>query len=235
MVRKGRLDSLKSFFHREGGALGGINAPVPSFAGEKGEKQWTLLMVASHEGQADVVEWLLDNGADPTLLVPSQSSAKAEQDAEEQSLSNRTAYILATTRPVRDVFRRAAGKHSERWDWFGAAKIPSALNKDVEGDRDAKKKERRRGLKDKIKEREKEREAKDREEEEREKERERQEKERRALEAASRPSKGPQKLGGGTAPVNESMAGLTPEMRARIERERRARAAEARLKALCSK
>ena len=40
---------------------------------------------------------------------------------------------------------------------------------------------------------------------------------------------GPQKLGGAPT-ATQGLAGLTPEMRAKIERERRARAAEARMK-----
>jgi len=42
---------------------------------------------------------------------------------------------------------------------------------------------------------------------------------------------GPRKLGGANGAA-DGVAGLTPEMRAKVERERRARAAEARLKAL---
>jgi hypothetical protein len=42
---------------------------------------------------------------------------------------------------------------------------------------------------------------------------------------------GPRKLGGATGD-NSAVLGLTPEMRAKLERERRARAAEARMKAL---
>ena len=42
---------------------------------------------------------------------------------------------------------------------------------------------------------------------------------------------GPRKLGGASGAV-EGIMGLTPEMRAKVERERRARAAEARLNGL---
>jgi hypothetical protein len=42
---------------------------------------------------------------------------------------------------------------------------------------------------------------------------------------------GPRKLGGASGSA-EGVAGLTPEMRAKVERERRARAAEARLRTL---
>ena len=102
--------------------------------------------------------------------------------------------------------------------------MPSILSVEMEEGREEKKKARRKGLKDKVKEREA-----------REKEREAttpspppvQEVKRQKEDAPN----GPRKLGGSSGGA-ESVAGLTPEMRAKIERERRARAAEARLKAL---
>ena len=98
----------------------------------------------------------------------------------------------------------------------------------MEEGREEKKKARRKGLKDKVKEREA-----------REKEREaaspppppRVVEEVRPRRAREEPVSGPRKLGVASGGA-ESVAGLTPEMRAKIERERRARAAEARMKAL---
>jgi len=95
----------------------------------------------------------------------------------------------------------------------------------MEDERDERKKARRKGLKEKFKERERETTTK-----------------KVAVglvesilepPPASKPENktGPQKLGGVSGTI-EGIAGLTPEMRARVERERRARAAEARLKAL---
>ena len=104
--------------------------------------------------------------------------------------------------------------------------MPSVLSAEMEEGRDEKKKARRKGLKDKLKEREA-----------REKERE-PATPSPPLPSAPEPqrpkasiSNGPRKLGGASGGA-ESVAGLTTEMRAKIERERRARAAEARLKAL---
>ena len=153
--------------------------------------------------------------------------------AESVTYSNKRAYELAQDRAIRDVYRRSADAHPDWWDWFGSARVPSALSKEMEEERDSKLKIRRKGLKEKVRERE----AKDKE---REQERERSERELKEKEAEeSKRAKalvetnitGPQKLGGvSTKSTGESMAGLTPEMRARIERERRARAAEARLR-----
>ena len=126
---------------------------------------------------------------------------------------------------MRDVFRRSAGAHPEWWDWLGAGHVPSVLSQEMEEGREEKKKVRRKGLKDKIKERES-------------REVERGGKveevaEAPVLEAPKSPefNTGPRKLGGSSGSA-DAVAGLTPEMRAKVERERRARAAEARLKML---
>ncbi len=238
MVRRGRLDTLKTFWEREGAALGGINAPFPEWTDEKGG---TLLQVATRFGQEEVIRWLLEDlSADPTLDVPSRtgaSTAVAEESAGEESDTDaprpprggrRTAYDLARTKAVRNIFRRCAAAHPEWWDWLGTengARVPSILNVEMEEGRDEKKKARRKGLKDKVKEREA-----------REKTASPPPVPSPAVEEPTRKPKevvgnGPRKLGGSSGGV-ESVAGLTPEMRAKIERERRARAAEARMKLL---
>ncbi|KAL1943104.1 hypothetical protein VTO73DRAFT_4775 [Trametes versicolor] len=244
MVKRGRLDTLRGFWEREGAALGGVDAPVPEWANERGG---TLLQVAVHANQEDVVRFLLEDlRADPTLDVPAPRpnasvSPNAEDSAAESDVDagadtqrlprarggRRTAYDLARTKEVRNVFRRAAAAHSDWWDWLGAARVPSVLSAEMEEGREEKKKARRKGLKDKVRERE----AREKEV---------------VVEAPPPPpvevsrvgrnvkeanASGPRKLGGSASAV-ESVAGLTPEMRAKIERERRARAAEARMKAL---
>ena len=104
--------------------------------------------------------------------------------------------------------------------------MPSALSREAEEGREEKKKVRRKGLKDKVKERE----AAMREKE--------QAQPAVAVVAAEPKPKarkeateGPRKLGG-SKDAGEGVAGLTPEMRAKVERERRARAAEARLRTI---
>ncbi|RDX48249.1 hypothetical protein OH76DRAFT_1405170 [Lentinus brumalis] len=235
MIKRGRLDTLKTFWDREGAALGGVNTPVPDWTDEKGG---TLLQVAAHSGQEEITKWLLEDlRADPTLDVPS-STVAAEDDSGVESDGDvprlprgkggrRTAYELARTKAVRDVFRRCAAAHPDWWDWLGTehgARVPSVLSSEMEEGREEKKKARRKGLKDKLKEREKEREAASPpppppvEEP-------------KPRKTKEEPGNGPRKLGGASG-TTESVAGLTPEMRAKIERERRARAAEARMKAL---
>ena len=81
---------------------------------------------------------LEEQRADPTIAVGEEAA-------------RRTAYELASTKGVRDLFRRCATVHEEWWVWFGAGRVPSALSKEVE--RDEKRKIRRKGLKEKIRER----------------------------------------------------------------------------------
>ena len=230
MVVKGRLEPLKTFWEREVASMGGIDETIPEWTGER--RCATLLQVASHAGHEDMVKWMLEDvHADPTTPIPSgrQEDPDGGSDASDTPSalplgSRRTAYDLAKTRAVRDVFRRCAADHPTWWDWFGAARVPSALSKEMEEGRDEKKKVRRKSLKDKVRERE----AKEREKE-------------RHLSVSQPPpppepikptqdETGPRKLGGVTG--TDGIAGLTPEMRAKVERERRARAAEMRLKAL---
>ncbi|KAJ3821918.1 hypothetical protein EV361DRAFT_844420 [Lentinula raphanica] len=219
MVSKGRLEPLKTFWEREGKDLGGIDARIPEWIGEK--RVATLLQLAAHSNQEDVVNWLLEMRADPTIPVPRvEIKGYRTEEGEEHGSNPRhnTAYDLAQSRSVRDVFRRNAGANPEWWDWFGAAHVPSALSKEMEDERDEKKKARRKGLKDRVKEREI-------------KEKEKEKEKPTAFDdfiPSSAPVTGPRKLGGGGDIAG--VTGLTPEMRLKIERERRARAVEARLK-----
>ncbi|KAJ7493452.1 hypothetical protein B0H11DRAFT_1858895 [Mycena galericulata] len=223
MISKGRLDPLKSFWEREGATLGGVDTLIPDWADEK---RATLLQVGAHAGHEDVTSWLLETlHADPTVDVPLVKAGELEEndsgDASDSpkppKSSRRTAYDLARNRAVRDVFRRCAGAHPDWWDWFGAARVPSALSKEMEDEREEKKKVRRKGLKDRVKEREG-----------KVKPTPEHEPAPVVQEQKVRDPTGPRKLGGASGAA-EGIAGLTPEMRARVERERRARAAEARL------
>lgn len=227
MVSKGRLEPLRGFWEREGEDIGGVDAPIPEWTGDR---RVSLLQVAAQAGHETVVQWLLfDLHADPTTPVSLAWTKEGgiESDASEEEVppvgSRRTAYDLARSRAVRDVFRRCAADHPDWWDWFGVAHVPSALSKEKEEERDDKKKQRKRGLREKMRERE----ARERE---------------RSSEvvpvpveeppkAKQGPARGAQKLGGSSGST-DGIAGLTPEMRAKVERERRARAAEARLKSL---
>lgn len=212
MLHKGKVDAMRSFWEKHGQALGGVDATIPDWAGER---YGTLLQVAAAADQEDAVRWLLEEArANPTLDVTSQQDGAAEPSI------RRTAYDLSASRNIRDTFRRIAGEHTDWWDWFGAGRIPSALSKEMEDEREEKKKTRRKGLKDKLKEREKEKKTVTIVEPEPD-----------PVRTPKAAASGPQKLGGGSG-ATEAVMGLTPEMRAKIERERRARAAEARMASL---
>lgn len=102
----------------------------------------------------------------------------------------------------------------------GGARVPSGLSEEMEEEQDRKKEEKRKGLREKMKARAT-------------------TKEKTPVGAKEMPvvamkdeeseRKGPQRIGGGVGESGGSLAGLTPDVRARIERERRARAAEARM------
>ncbi|KAJ3576473.1 hypothetical protein NP233_g406 [Leucocoprinus birnbaumii] len=246
MISRDRLEALKSFCDREADALGGVNALIPEYAsaeaGSGMRRAGTLLQAATVAGSEDIVKWLLDEkDADPTIPVPSRTRDDDRDVAEDGHTAEgddtetiplkpgaqRAAYDLAKSKAIRGIFRRCAATNPDKWDWLGAGRVPSGLSKEMEEERDERKKMRRKGLKEKVKEREREAAAK-----------------RAAVGVVEREPTpepvpiqkpenptGPQKLGGASGAI-EGVAGLTPEMRARVERERRARAAEARLKAL---
>ncbi|KAG8759548.1 hypothetical protein FRC14_005671 [Serendipita sp. 396] len=223
MTKKGRLESLQGYFEKVQAELGGTDARVPNLDGlDPEDVGCTLLHIASSSSQEEVVQWLLEQAnANPTLRVP----FARENGEGESSDAGRTPYEVAGSKSVRDTFRRLAGIYPDRWDWLNEGRIPSVLSKELEEEQDSKKKTRRKGLKEKMKEREE-----------------------RNKSAASgneddsdgafvgvsgrenKPaaSKGPQKLGG-TSGSASSVLGLTPEMRAKLERERRARAIEQRM------
>lgn len=236
MVGKGRLDPLKTFWQREEASIGGVDATIPEWTGER---LGTLLQVGSHAGHEDVTRWLLEEAhANPTIVIPvrgadvrPEDESGYNSDASDKPTTlalgtRRAAYDLARTRGVRNVFRRCAADHPEWWDWFGEARVPSALSKEMEEGREEKKKVRRKGLKDKVRDREARGKDKDKPTPVTDVIETIKPEPRRQNETL-----GPRKLGGASGSA-EGVAGLTPEMRAKVERERRARAAEARLRTL---
>jgi hypothetical protein len=168
----------------------------------------------------------------PLHLVASLSSpvlitallVKAKADPTKQNADGKTAYDIAGDRAARDAFRTARHTLGElAWDW-SAANVPSALSPEQLMQRaEAEKKEKA---------------ALDAQEAVRRK----QDLEKLEKDAeAAKESKKDKKFGKGkTLAVEKSGAerreeearGLTPEMRMKLERERRARAAEERMRRL---
>ncbi|KAK4047519.1 hypothetical protein OIO90_006161 [Microbotryomycetes sp. JL221] len=246
MVKRGKIEALSSFLDKYGpelehsGSASMVWGTLPSWMDES-KALPTLLHVASAADQSDMVKWLLvEKRADPTLRPSSMTSeAACEQNHANADVTKgqQTPYELAPSRATRNVFRLLTTEHPEWWDWtgtgVGGARVPSGLDVEKEQEREQKTKDRRAMLRDKLKERDRERAEKDRVEQEKA-ELERSLKEQReAEERANKPVSGgkPTRLGGGPpqAFVNRQQTGLTEAQKARIEREQRARAAEARL------
>ncbi|CAE7154449.1 unnamed protein product [Rhizoctonia solani] len=238
MIIKGRIDPLKTFWEKNSDIIT-ANTTIPEWAqAQETRGLCTLLQVASAAGQEAVTRWLLeDQRADPTVTVPSgaaisslPTASDSESEAPRTAGQVRKAYHIAGNRSTRNVFRRAAYTHPDWYNWKEDVGVFSVLSPEMEAERDKKKTARRTNLRDKLREREKAREEQARAEELAAKEAEAREREAAARAKLNTPATGPQKLGGsGGSGGASSMAGLTPEMRAKIERERRARAAEARL------
>ncbi|KAL3536928.1 hypothetical protein ACH5RR_000294 [Cinchona calisaya] len=105
----------------------------------------TPLHEAAKSGNPQTVLELLEQGMDPCI--------KDER--------GRTPYMLVTEKEVRNTFRRFMAINLDKWDWH-AAKVPSALTKEMEesqatkqAEKDAKKKARAKELKKLRKAREK--------------------------------------------------------------------------------
>jgi hypothetical protein len=164
-------------------------------------------------GEEDIIRFFLEEArVDPTIPI-----------------DGKRAYDLCSTKGARNVFRRVRFDHGDWWDW-DAGHVPVGLSEEAEARQDERKAERRRGLREKMKEREK---AKTEAEAQAQGQEMEQEKETGSAQGGfaqlglPTSSSGPQKLGGrGT----EGLAGMSGDMRMKIERERRARAAEARFK-----
>lgn len=183
------------------------NAVSPDFRFQPPDQNYhapTPLHLAAHQNAAPVTLGLITRGgADPT----------------QQNAQGKTPFELAGDRATRDAFRVARSELGEsKWDW-NAAQVPAAMSKAEAGKR----------------------EERDREE------RESKEAERRQAEEARLKAEGPvakTKKSGAAGPGldnrgpmksaqekrEEEARGLTPEMRMRLDRERRARAAEERLR-----
>ncbi|RDW74326.1 putative C2H2 finger and ankyrin domain protein [Aspergillus mulundensis] len=144
---------------------------------------------------------------------------KADADPTSANGEGRTPFELAGDRATRDAFRVARHELGEsKWDWE-AAKVPSAISK---ADADSRSQRERKT-------------AEEEEANRRKAEMDRLRQEEEAAAAASRTTKKGGRTVGSVEKTaqerrEEEMRGMTPEMRMRLERERRARAAEERIR-----
>ncbi|ORY85100.1 hypothetical protein BCR37DRAFT_378157 [Protomyces lactucae-debilis] len=202
LIKRNKIPAIKQILQEESmDATKFLLEPKKSFAHTP-----TLLHYAASAGADAVVKLLLDLGADPTRT-----------NAEQQ-----TPFEVSSGKGTRDAFRlwRGAG-HEATCDW-DAARVPAALTFEQVKARQA-------------------REAEERSEQEaieatrREQELERIKKESEAAEAQRQAAEGKRRgpgrslaLGVLGQSTSADLNNLTPEMKKKVERERRARAAEAR-------
>ncbi|KAH6674878.1 hypothetical protein B0J14DRAFT_23417 [Halenospora varia] len=205
LIRRSKLPALLSYLKS--------NSLSPDFTFSPAESQQnyhapTPLHLASSQNSAPLVTGLLTKaGADPCVL----------------NNDSKTPFDLAGDRPTRDAFRVARSELGEsKWDWDNAH-IPAAISRSEAESRTAQEKQ---------------------EEAKKEEERRKAEAERLKREGPKVAEQGPlgKAAGRGRALAlgqaqktaqekrEEEARGLTPEMRMRLERERRARAAEERMK-----
>ncbi|KAG0295994.1 hypothetical protein BGZ96_010415 [Linnemannia gamsii] len=235
LVKKGRAEAMSTHLLKHGIDPSQL-LPLSTSTEYDIRRTPTILHLAAHHGQAQVVKLLLEkHNADPTTTTLSAAAKAAaagddEEDEESESMSTGssfTAYDIAKDKETRNAFRRAMALSPENWDWVGLAHVPSALTPEMEAEQERKAKEKTRKLLDAERERKKTRET--------------------TSSPNSRPGTPTGTIRSGTtAPTtpSSSLLGknlatatsansqLSPEMRMRLERERRANAAEVRMVAL---
>ena len=175
---------------------------------------------------------LNETESDPTLTIPKSSSSSLNK-------AHLTAYELSISKNTRNVFRIAMATYPDKFDWLSKAKVPSPLTLENHQLQINKSKDWNKKIKDKLKERDKikseneklilQNQVESRKEELSKK----QEKKATVIKHVNRlggngsggsPSTPSRKLNHAANDTN-----LSEQQKLRLERERRARAAEARL------
>ncbi|KAF9425439.1 hypothetical protein BGZ94_007526 [Podila epigama] len=149
LVRKGRAEALSRRLLRFN-----IN-PSRLLPAHFSKKEYdfhrtpTLLHLASHHGQASVVQVLLEkHDADPTVTsfgwLQRSSAIHCSNEGETATttttntaivaalVSTLTAYEVARDKETRNVFRRAMAQMPDRWEWRLHARVPSPLTPEME-------------------------------------------------------------------------------------------------------
>lgn len=206
LIRRSKIPALLSYF--KSNDLSPDFPFYPQDSHQHHHAPTALHLAASQNSAALVFELLIKGGSNPTLL----------------NGDGKTSFELTGDRWTRDSFRVARHELGDaKWDWE-AARVPSAISRQEAEERDQREK----------------------------KEELAKEEARRKAEAARLKEEGPKAVNGplgkgqgrGRALAlgqvqktaqekrEEEMRGMTPEMRMKLERERRARAAEDRMKKL---
>ena len=106
---------------------------------EADAKFMTALHHAAAKDAVSLVEYLLEQGANPALL----------------DLRNRPPYFLCSSKETRNAFRRYMGEHPDMWD-YAIAQIPEGLTSDMEQRKKEKEAEKRKRARERKKQQKKE-------------------------------------------------------------------------------
>ncbi|KAG0025555.1 hypothetical protein BGZ82_009966 [Podila clonocystis] len=218
LIKKGRADAASSHLFKHG-MDASVVLPLTTSTEYDMRRTPTLLHLASHHGQPQVVKILLEkHNADPTVTSAGADQGKDDADSG-FSTTSLTAYDVAKDKETRNAFRRAMALMPDNWDWIGLAHVPSALTTEMEAEQERKAKEKTKKLLDAERERKKIREA-------------RPTTPNKPVSAPSSSSSSPSLMSKNLASASAANSHLSPELRMRLERERRANAAEARMAAM---
>ncbi|ORX84070.1 hypothetical protein BCR32DRAFT_291565 [Anaeromyces robustus] len=201
------------------------------------EEGITLLHIASAYGQSEMVDYLLEAGADPTIKLKEgdkftgkvnlNTHIKSESSALKRfnMLMNMTAYDMASDKETRNTFRRYYYRHQDQWN-YQDAHITSFLSPEMEEEATRKKQKKKTDKKRRLQSQKKKQASKAAKEDT--------EDSTTTEEESSSTTKKPsgsksvlRKLGQSTL----NTFGMSLEMRQRLDREKRAQAAMNRLKA----
>ncbi|KAG0345541.1 hypothetical protein BG004_003628 [Podila humilis] len=225
LVKKGRADAASSHLLKHNMDASAL-LPLTTSTEYDMRRTPTLLHLASHHGQPQVVKILLEkHSADPTVTSAGArdqgEDEKLECDKDENnnadfSTTSLTAYDVAKDKETRNAFRRAMAFLPDHWDWIGLAHVPSALTPEMEAEQERKAKEKSKKVLEAERERRKTREVI----------------RPTTTTTTTNKSSSASLMSKNLASASAANSHLTPELRMRLERERRANAAEARMAAM---
>ncbi|KAH9468340.1 hypothetical protein Pst134EA_011964 [Puccinia striiformis f. sp. tritici] len=235
MVRKGKLEPLKEFIKKydQTNWFGLIPTRLIERTSETTNGCISLLHLASLFDQPEIVEYMLnETSSDPTLTIPKTSSSSLNK-------AHLTAYELSISKNTRNVFRIAMATYPDKFDWLSKAKVPSPLTLENHQLQINKSKDWNKKIKDKLKERDKIKSENEKlilqnqVDSKKEELSKKQEKKATVIKHVNR--LGGNGSGGSSSTPSRKLnhaandTNLSEQQKLRLERERRARAAEARL------
>ncbi|KAI7954235.1 hypothetical protein MJO28_006782 [Puccinia striiformis f. sp. tritici] len=235
MVRKGKLEPLKEFIKKydQTNWFGLIPTRLIERTSETTNGCISLLHLASLFDQPEIVEYMLnETESDPTLTIPKSSSSSLNK-------AHLTAYELSISKNTRNVFRIAMATYPDKFDWLSKAKVPSPLTLENHQLQINKSKDWNKKIKDKLKERDKIKSENEKlilqnqVDSKKEELSKKQEKKATVIKHVNR--LGGNGSGGSSSTPSRKLnhaandTNLSEQQKLRLERERRARAAEARL------